>query len=508
MPLIELSDLCVYRAPDNIAPPQIPPGVAFLDATPENVARLFAKDARRLDTFLEFLESGYIGWFQTITDEWVTHAWVSPPGCQPPHLPAWVKALDVYWGFYGHTNEAFRGSGYFTRALHYGFWAVQQMDLPKPLLVDTPTNNLPSRYAMLTTGCTPNGRMEMIQIKAKNKTIQKFAIWRRTASHPAMPSAPPLEKSDSVNKKNKTRLVFFGINSQYSKIFLDSISLNHNVVAIVEGAPRAALQKHGVFSKLHPQKPSHLAKYAEEKHIPYLFLRRGMKNELVAFLESVNPDLGCVASFSQLIPQAAIDIPKHGIINVHPALLPKFRGPNPWLWVYLEMETESGVTIHFIDKGEDTGDILLQESFHIPLGMPLADMQKTAINIGTRLMNMAIDQIASGTTHILPQRDIQTSPRARNVEPGEKFIDWRNWPVERIFHALVGGQRWLTADFPKTLLPYFIWEAVDFTHMEETTENPGQMGLGWKGFYIKCRNGIIYIRLRFNAAAVKKALGS
>jgi len=419
-----------------------------------------------------------------------------------------VKALDVYWGFYGHTNEAFRGAGYFTRALQYGFWAVQQIDPAKVLLVDTPTRNLPSRYAMLTTGCIPDGRMDMMQIKVKNKTLQKFAIWKRTASHPELPSAAPIAQPDSEARKNTIRLVFFGTNSQYSKVFLDSIALNHQIVAVVEGAPRAVPPKPGLFSKLRPQKPSHLAKYAEEKHVPYLFLRRGMKSELVAFLHAVKPDLGCVASFSQLIPQAAIDIPKHGIINVHPALLPKFRGPNPWLWVYLEMEPESGVTIHYIDKGEDTGDILLQETFQIPLGMPLSDMQKTAINMGTRLMNMAIDQIANGTTHILPQRDIQTSPRARNVEPGEKFIDWQSWPVEHAFHALVGGQRWLAADFPKTLLPIFFWEAVDFTRMEEGARKPGQMGFGWKGFYIKCRNGIIYIRLRFNATAVKKVLGS
>jgi len=81
MPLIELSDLCVYRAPSNIARPEIPPGVTFCDATPESVSRLFANDPRRLDTFLGFLESGFIGWFQTINNEWVTHAWVSPPGC-------------------------------------------------------------------------------------------------------------------------------------------------------------------------------------------------------------------------------------------------------------------------------------------------------------------------------------------------------------------------------------------------------------------------------------------
>lgn len=186
MPLIELSDLCVYRAPANIAPPQIPPGVAFLDATPENVARLFANDPRRLDTFLEFLESGYIGWFQTINDEWGTHAWVSPPGYQPPHLPAWVKALDVYWGFYGHTNEAFRGSGYFTRALHYGFWAVQQMDLTKPLLVDTPTNNLPSRYAMLATGCTPIGMILAVHLTISGKSISKNAFWFRKKHHPSL----------------------------------------------------------------------------------------------------------------------------------------------------------------------------------------------------------------------------------------------------------------------------------------------------------------------------------
>jgi methionyl-tRNA formyltransferase len=82
--------------------------------------------------------------------------------------------------------------------------------------------------------------------------------------------------------------------------------------------------------------------------------------EVVEQLKQMNPDAMVVVGYGQIIPQAIIDIPKHGIINVHASLLPKYRGAAPIQWAIANGETRTGVTTMRIDAGLDTGDMLLK----------------------------------------------------------------------------------------------------------------------------------------------------
>lgn len=499
MPLIEITDLCVYRAPRNMAPPVEQPGIVFYDASPETIERFFANDHRRRETFLGFLKAGFIGWFQCQGEEWITHAWVAPPGANPPHLPAWTKKAGVYWGFFGHTNEPYRGSGYFTRALRYGVWSIQQQSSDTDLYVDSKSTNEPSRYAMLAVGMQPQGLIKHITLKFGGFAMVLSTGWHKNQPHPQIKLME--EKNQKTGDPNKFRLVFFGTSSHFSLTILEHLAARYNFVGVVESAPRGKPSR-PLFQK---KSQTQLKTFASTRNLPYLLLSKGNKLELQAFLQSLKPDLGCIASFSQLIPQEAIEIPKHGILNLHPALLPKFRGPNPWLWVYLEKEFQTGVTIHWIDRGEDTGDILVQQAFDVPLGMPLEEMQEKAFEIGKTLYDQAIKQIQTGTTHPFIQREIVTSPRARIVHPGEHLIDWEDWDVEHIYHALRGGQKWLTADLPK--LPSFLkWHIAGYTNKIVSKMKAGSLRWNIKGFRIICKNGEIILCIVTNNYEIKRLL--
>src|SRR6266851_1055109 len=87
--------------------------------------------------------------------------------------------------------------------------------------------------------------------------------------------------------------------------------------------------------------------------------------EPVEQLKQMNPDAMVVVGYGQIIPQSIIDIPRHGIINVHGSLLPKYRGAAPIQWAIANGETVTGVTTMRIDEGLDTGDILLQKEIAI-----------------------------------------------------------------------------------------------------------------------------------------------
>src|SRR5713226_7770003 len=76
-------------------------------------------------------------------------------------------------------------------------------------------------------------------------------------------------------------------------------------------------------------------------------------------------DLIVVAGFARILKRALVDVPRLGCINVHPSLLPHYRGPEPFYWVLANLEKTTGVTIHHVDEGIDTGDIILQRELEI-----------------------------------------------------------------------------------------------------------------------------------------------
>ena len=83
-------------------------------------------------------------------------------------------------------------------------------------------------------------------------------------------------------------------------------------------------------------------------------------------IRELNPDLIVVSTFNQIIPEAIIRMPKLGVVNVHPSLLPKYRGATPTVWTLANGEEETGVTVHFIESEKiDSGRIIMQHKLRI-----------------------------------------------------------------------------------------------------------------------------------------------
>ena len=87
--------------------------------------------------------------------------------------------------------------------------------------------------------------------------------------------------------------------------------------------------------------------------------------EFVEIIRDYKPDVIVVIAFGQIIPESILEIPKYGCVNIHGSLLPKYRGAAPIQWAVLDGEKESGVTSMLMDRGIDTGDILLKRSIKL-----------------------------------------------------------------------------------------------------------------------------------------------
>ena len=118
--------------------------------------------------------------------------------------------------------------------------------------------------------------------------------------------------------------------------------------------------------------------------------------EMKAKLEEVRPDAVIVVGYGRIIPKWMLDLPKHGNINLHASLLPKYRGAAPIQWAIANGETVTGVTTMRIDEGLDTGDILLQQELPISENDTAETLSPRLAAIGAELMIETLRKLQSG----------------------------------------------------------------------------------------------------------------
>lgn len=155
------------------------------------------------------------------------------------------------------------------------------------------------------------------------------------------------------------------------------------------------------------------------------------------FAKSCEPesyDLFVLASYGRILPQALLDVPKLGSFNVHPSLLPKYRGATPIQTALLSGDTETGVTIMLMDAGMDTGDVVLQERTPIDEDERYGELHDRLAAFGAQALSHALDLARSG--HI-PHQPQPSKPVlvTRPISKDDLAIDW-NWPAQRIVNTV------------------------------------------------------------------------
>lgn len=118
-------------------------------------------------------------------------------------------------------------------------------------------------------------------------------------------------------------------------------------------------------------------------------------------IKSLNLDLIVCVNFDQILKKDIINLPTIGCINTHASLLPKYRGRAPLNWAMINGEKYSGVTVHFIDEGIDTGDILLQEKIKIDEDYYISDLLNKVKNIYPKIVLNAIRTLESRNLNLI-----------------------------------------------------------------------------------------------------------
>jgi methionyl-tRNA formyltransferase len=167
------------------------------------------------------------------------------------------------------------------------------------------------------------------------------------------------------------------------------------------------------------------------------------KEENQRALAAYQADLFIVAAFGQILPQAVLDLPRYGTLNVHASLLPKYRGSSPISEVILQGESETGVTIMLIDAGIDTGPMLLQRSLAIASDETTGSLTPRLADLGASSLLEALPLwIAGQITPRAQEHERATHTRMLKKEDGR--LDWTR-PAEELAREVRAYLPWPTA---------------------------------------------------------------
>ena len=162
--------------------------------------------------------------------------------------------------------------------------------------------------------------------------------------------------------------------------------------------------------------------------------------EAVTELQALAPDLIVVVAYGQILPQVVLDIPRHGCINVHASLLPKYRGAAPINKAVVDGETETGVTTMQMDVGLDTGAMLIKKSIAIGLNETAGELHDRLAKVGREAMDETVARLLDGSLVAEKQDDALTS-YASMMKKEDGLIDWHK-PATEVHNQVRGLAPW------------------------------------------------------------------
>jgi len=176
----------------------------------------------------------------------------------------------------------------------------------------------------------------------------------------------------------------------------------------------------------------------------------------VAALQELQPEVIVVVAYGLLLPQPVLELPRHGCINLHPSLLPRWRGAAPIERAVLAGDAETGVSIMQVDSGLDSGPVLLSRTLAIEAGMTSGDLHARLATMGAAALLQVLAKLPRGL-RATPQ-DEAAATYAERLSKQEARIDWQT-DASAVARAVCGYAPWPVAFTLLDGQPLRIWRA-------------------------------------------------
>ncbi len=224
------------------------------------------------------------------------------------------------------------------------------------------------------------------------------------------------------------KIGFFGTPA-IAAFCLEELSKRYEISFAVTGADKPA----GRHLKLHP---SPVKEKAQSKNIPVHHPARLRDDEFIREIAEAKCDIFVVVAYGRIIPAEVFNIPPLKTINLHPSLLPKYRGAAPVEWAVINGERETGITVQLINERLDAGDIILQSRVPVPPAMTAGELYEIIMPAGAELLISSIEKLHSGDVSPLAQREDEATYCGKISRETARI----NWKAESMqIHNLVRG---------------------------------------------------------------------
>ena len=250
------------------------------------------------------------------------------------------------------------------------------------------------------------------------------------------------------------RVIFYGT-PDFALPTLDALLAHHQIVTVVTQPDRPAGRGQRVAV-------SPVKRRAEGAGLPLLQPARLRDPEWPERLAALTADVAVVVAFGQILPQAVLDAPARGSINVHASLLPRYRGAGPIAWAIIRGESETGITTFQMDAGMDTGAMLLREPTPIGPEETAGELAARLAEIGARVLLRTLDQLEAGALAPIAQdgRLATLAPRLKK-EDGWLRLDE---PARALVNRVRGTNPWPGAAVMTPAGRLLIWRATVIPH--------------------------------------------
>ncbi len=244
-----------------------------------------------------------------------------------------------------------------------------------------------------------------------------------------------------MKNKIEAKVVFFG-SSDFSVWCLEELKNNHLRPALIITTPDKPAGRKLVLT------PTPVKKWAEAEKIPHLEPAK-LNSE---FIQKVETDykqntVFLVASYGKIIPKNVIDLPQYKTLNIHPSLLPKYRGPSPLQEQILKNENPVGVSLMQIDELVDHGPIIEQEQILIPnWPVSFSELEKITARIGVKIFIKSWPKLIKNEITTKKQ-DHQSATFTKKIEKSDGLIDLIQGDPLQNFLKIQAYQTWPQAYF-------------------------------------------------------------
>jgi methionyl-tRNA formyltransferase len=270
------------------------------------------------------------------------------------------------------------------------------------------------------------------------------------------------------------RVIFMGT-PDFSVPVLEALARDHDVVAVYSQPPRPA----GRGKK---DRPSPVQLCAEKLGIEVRTPRNFKAPEDREAFAALNADIAVVVAYGLILPQAVLDAPAKGCLNIHASLLPRWRGAAPIHRAVMAGDAQTGICIMQMEAGLDTGPVLLREATDIGATETTGVLHDRLSDMGARLILDALAQIDSLTPEVQPEAGVTY---AAKIDKAEARIDWSRPAAELVRH--ING----LSPFPGAWVAIGD-ERVKLLHAALSKGN-GPAGRVLHGFTIACGTGALEV---------------